>query len=126
MALQDMLRQGFQYELNLLKSIGKLLVAAPAGNPVGQVVSLLSALGATSRKKVITQECETFRPIAIPIPQDSAPVETIKGIGKKFGSKLRVFGICSIEDMRAFNVQDSGLVGISRKLIQKWKNSLEP
>ena len=124
MALQDLLRQGFQYQLNILRSVGKSMISMPAGNPMGQVISLLSALGAVSRKKVINQQNESFRPIAVPISQEAPPIEIIKGIGKKFGAKMRAFGIANTEDLRVFNVQDAKLVGISQKLIEKWQNSL--
>ena len=97
----------------------------PAGNPMGQVVSLLSVLGAASRKKSITQQKESFKPIAIPIPQEAPPINTVKGIGKKYGAKLGAFGILTIEDLRVFNVEDSKFVGISQKLIQKWQNSIK-
>ena len=124
MALQDLLRQGFQYQLNILRSVGKSMTSTPAGNPMGQVISLLSALGAVSRKKVINQQNKSFRPIAVPISQEAPPIEIIKGIGKKFGAKLRAFGIVNTEDLRLFNVQDAKLVGISQKLIEKWQNRL--
>lgn len=125
MALQNLLHQGFQYQLNLLRSISKSLINAPAGNQMGQVVTLLSALGAVSRKKTISQQTELFRPIAIPIKQAAPPVETIKGIGKKFGAKLRAFGICTTEDLQEFRVEDSEFVGISSKLLKKWQSSIK-
>jgi len=123
MTLQDLVRQGFQYQLNLLRSVGKSLINVPHGNPMNQMVSLLSALGSVSRKKT-SEQAEYFRPIAIPILQDTPSIETIKGIGKKFGAKLRAFGICSTVDLQIFNVEDSKFVGISPKLIKKWQDSI--
>jgi predicted flap endonuclease-1-like 5' DNA nuclease len=114
-----------QYQLNIWRSLGKSIMKPPAGNPVGQVVSLLSVLGAASRKKSITPQKESFKPIAIIIPQEAPPVNTVKGIGKKYSAKLKAFGILTVEHLRVFNVEDSKLVGISPKLIQKWQNNIK-
>jgi len=123
--MENFIRQGMQYQLNIIRSLGKSIMKPPAGNPLGQVVSLLSVLGAASRKKSITQQKESFKPIAIPIPQEAPPINTVKGIGTKYGAKLGAFGILTIEDLRVFNVEDSRFVGISPKLIQKWQNSIK-
>ncbi len=125
MALENLLRQGMQYQLNIIRSLGKSIMKPPAGNPMGQVVSLLSVFGAASRKKIIAQQKESFKPIAIPIPQEAPPINTVKGIGKKYDAKLRSFGILTIEDLRIFNIEDSKFVGISPKLIQKWQTSVK-
>ena len=125
MALENLIRQGMQYQLNIIRSLGKSIMKPPAGNVMGQVVSLLSVLGAASRKKVITPQKDSFKPIAIPIPQEAPSINTVKGIGKKYGAKLKAFGILTVEHLRVFNVEDSKLIGISPKLIQKWQNSVK-
>lgn len=91
---------------------------------MGQVVSLLSVLGVAARKKSITPQKEQFKPIVIPIQQEAPSINTVKGIGKKYSAKLKAFGILTIEHLRVFNVEDSKLVGISPKLIQKWQNNI--
>lgn len=125
MALQNLLRQGIQYQLNILSSLGKSIMKPPAGNAMAQVVSLLSVLGAVARKEKMNPQDRAFKPVAVPIPQEATPVNTIKGIGKKYSAKLNAFGILTTEHLRVFNVEDSKLVGISPKLILKWQNSVK-
>ena len=123
MALNDLIWDGMKQQITLIQHISKAIMRPPNLSIMNQVVSLLNVLGSASRKRVMTQN-SSFQPIAVPIPQDAAPIESVKGIGKKIGAKLRTFGIITIDDLKMFNIKKSKIIGFSETRIQKWQMSL--
>ena len=124
MALKNFIMNGVQEQINFIQGITRAIVKPPAENVVGQVVSLLNVLGAASRKQVVKRSINNFKPIAIPISQLEPPIESVKGIGKKLGVKLRLHGISSTEDLKRYKPGAFKIPGISASRIQKWQNSL--
>ncbi len=124
MALEDILLNGLKERVDVLQSVAKAIMKPSGANTIGQVVSLFSVLGGISRKNIIKQENEPFKPIAIPISSEGPPIETVKGIGKKLGAKLRAFGIMTVNDLRIHSPKDFKIPGISTERIKKWKATL--
>ncbi|NVM28528.1 MAG: helix-hairpin-helix domain-containing protein [Candidatus Helarchaeota archaeon] len=124
MSFNYIFKNGIQPQIDIIQSIAKSLVRPVRKNTVGQVFSLLNVLGAISKKKVITQSNESFKPKAIPTLQESLPIESIKGIGKKIGTKLRFCGITTTADLKVINPKAYNIPGVSQKRLEKWKNNL--
>jgi len=124
MALEIRLWNGLKEQVDLLQSVAKAIMKPSATSTIGQVVSLFSVLGGISRRNIIRQENEPFKPIAIPIHSEGPPIETVKGIGKKLGAKLRAFGIITVNDLRIHSPKDFKIPGVSTERIKKWKATL--
>jgi hypothetical protein len=124
MALENLIWNGLQDQLNILRSVTKAIINPAPERPLRNVFSLFSVLGVATRSKTIKHANQKFKPIEIPIKQDSPPVETVKGIGKKLGATLRTFGIKTITDLKNHNPATYKIPGISSQRIQKWQNAL--
>ena len=124
MSLSYLLRNGIQSQIDIIHSVTKAIIKPPARNHVGQVLSLFNVLGTISKKKAIIQSQKDFKPVALPIPKSGSPVESIKGVGKKLGAKLRAFGLSSTADLKAANPHAYKIPGISQARLQQWQASL--
>ena len=121
MALDYLLRNGVQTHIDIIQSVAKALINPPAINAITQMTSLLNVLGVISRKKVVKNE---ERVIAISGTPSAPPIETIKGVGRKLGLKLRAAGVKTIGDLKNLKTLDCNIPGISQNRIQKWQASL--
>ena len=121
MALDYLLRNGVQTQIDIIQSVANALINPPAVNIVGQVASLLNVLGVVSRKQVITHSKKV---VVISRTPNTPPIEAVKGIGKKLGVKLRAVGINTIGDLINLNSKTFNIPGISQTRIQKWQASL--
>lgn len=119
MALDYFLKNGVQQQLDIIQSVARALINPPSVNLVGQLTSLFNVLGVVSRKNTVGNMQKAFVNSRIP---PSPPIETIKGVGKKLGGKLREVGINTISDLKQLNPATFKIQGISQSRIEKWQN----
>ena len=124
MALNDLLWNGVKQQINFLQNMTKVFLNPPRVNVVGQIFSLLNVLGAINRKKIVSQQNKSFKPVAVPISPNAPPIESVNGIGKKLGEKLRSYGIATTEDLKMLDGATMKIPGISPVRLQKWQTSL--
>ncbi len=123
MSLKYFYQNGLQPQINLIQSVVKALINPRAGNSLEQIFSLLNVIGTSSKKNVIMRSNKAVKLTAIPISQGALPIESIKGIGKKLGTKLRSYGITTTVDLKSIEPKDYDIPGISQKRLIKWKNN---
>ncbi|MHA1130862.1 MAG: helix-hairpin-helix domain-containing protein [Candidatus Helarchaeota archaeon] len=124
MALENFLWNGLRDQLNILKCVAKAITQPASVNPMKNVLSLFNVLGVVSQKVAIRQTNLNFKPTAVPIIQNTPAIETVRGIGKKLGTKLRSYGIMTVADLKKYDPKISKIPGISPQRIQKWQNNL--
>ena len=121
MALDYLLRNGVQTQIDIIQSVAKALINPPSVNIVGQMTSLLKVLGVVSRKKIVKN---AENAVVISGTPYAPPIEAIKGVGKKLGAKLRSLGISTLNDLKKMDAKTFKVPGISQSRIQKWQNNL--
>ncbi|MHA1265482.1 MAG: hypothetical protein ACTSRS_09630 [Candidatus Helarchaeota archaeon] len=117
MSIPYILQHEIRAQVEILESFAKAVFKSPATGITKQVFALFDVLGTVARKQEIRKGAKRE-------PIQAAPIEAVKGIGKKLGAKLRVFGIKNIRDLERFNPKSVRIPGISQRRIIAWQNSL--
>ena len=119
MALDYLLRNSIQPQLDIIQSVAKALINPPTVNIVGQLTSLLNVLGVVSRKRIVKS---VESPSVASEVRSAPPIEAIKGVGRKLGLKFRAAGIKTIADLKKIDTKTFQLSGISPSRLEKWQN----
>ena len=123
MALNDLLWNHLHGQIKVVQSITKALVTPSSSNVMEHIVSLINILGHASRMKRIQHVQPPAKSTSL-LKQMSPPIESVNGIGKKLGAKLRSFGIYTVADLKKYNPQAFKIPGISQNRILKWQSSV--